>query len=170
MQLSRLNLGFLLLSVGVLLVGLLVFRAPVWVVVLPVIALAVANVAVTIALARRARTSVQTIVASRPDALVLATAVIAWDASDPVARRRVIALVADRSGISLRDAAGAEVAMIPASDILAIDLAPLGRTAFRPFRIQTAGHGILDLAMSQVRPDDQVDAVVALRSALGRAS
>ena len=108
------------------------------------------------------------VVAAHEGDVVFPTLVVSWPGGDRRVGARVIALVADGSGISLRDRADREVLLLPADEILSVELAPLTRSAFRPFRIATLQQGTLDLAMSQVRPDDQVDAVVSLRTALGR--
>jgi len=169
-RLTRVGAAFAGLALVVVVLGLWVLRLPGWIVLILAIVLLAVNFGVSYLVLRSEREAMRRVVAAHPDAFAMATAVVAWASGDPAARRRVVALVADRSGISLRDRSDQEVALLPADEILSIDLAPLTRTAFRPFRVATAGHGTLDLAMSQVRPDDQVDAVVALRGALGRAS
>lgn len=100
--------------------------------------------------------------------VVFPTLIVRWPSSPRSLRNSVIAFVVTRTGISLRDRRDREVLLLPADGILSIELAPLTRSAFRPLRVTTIDNGELDLAMSQVRPDDQVDAVVAVRTALGR--
>jgi hypothetical protein len=108
------------------------------------------------------------VLAVHPGEVVLPTLIVAWPDSDRKARRAVIAMLADERGISLRDRQDREVDLLPADGILSVELAPLTRTAFRPLRVTTLGQGTLDLALSQVRPDDQIDIVMRVRDALGR--
>lgn len=108
------------------------------------------------------------VVDAHEGAVVFPTLVVRWPQSARRTRGAVIAFVVDRAGISLRDRDDREVLLLAADGILSIELGPLTRSAFRPLRVTTIDNGELDLAMSQVRPDDQVEAVVAVRSALGR--
>lgn len=109
------------------------------------------------------------ILAAHDGEFVLPTLVVAWPDSDKAVRRGVVAMIVDAHGISLRDRRDREVALLPADGILSIELAPLTRSAFRPLCVTTLGHGTVDLAMSQVRPDDQIDVVLRVRAAVGRA-
>jgi hypothetical protein len=108
------------------------------------------------------------VIAAHEGEFVLPTLVVAWPGSDRRMRSKVIAMVVDEAGISLRDRDDAEVALLPADGILSIELAPLTRSAFRPLRVATLGHGTVDLALSQVRPDEQIDVVLRVRAAVGR--
>ena len=59
---------------------------------------------------------------------------------------------------------------MPADRIISLELAPLQpRARFRPFRVTTIDGATIDFA-GPSHPDQQVDAVVALRTALGRAA
>ena len=100
--------------------------------------------------------------------VVYPTLIVRWPQSARRIRTAVIAFVVDGAGISLRDRDDREVLLLPADGILSIELGPLTRSAFRPLRVTTIEQGEIDFAMSQVHPDDQVDAVVAIRTALGR--
>jgi hypothetical protein len=106
---------------------------------------------------------------AHPDELALPTLVVSWPGSDRKVRSRVIAMIVDERGISLRDRDDAEAMLLPAGQILSVELAPLTRSAFRPLRVATLSQGTVDLALSQVRPDDQIDVVMRVRGALGRA-
>ena len=169
-RLTRVSALFALAALVLVVVGLVVLKLPGWIVLGLALALLAINVVASSLILRSEREAIRRVLAAHPDQLAMATAVVAWPSGDPALRRRVVALVADRSGISLRDRSDAEVVLLAADRILSIDMAPQTRMAFRPFRIQTVEHGTLDLAMSQLRPDDQVDAVVALRGAVGRSS
>jgi len=109
------------------------------------------------------------VLAAHEGEFVLPTLVVAWKGAERSVRNRAIAMVVDAHGISLRDRDDREVALLPADGILSIELAPLTGSAFRPLRVTTVGQGTVDLAMSQVRPDDQVDVVMGVRGAVGRA-
>jgi hypothetical protein len=108
------------------------------------------------------------VVGAHAGEVVFPTLVVRWPQSPSRLRGSVIAFVIDSTGISLRDRLDREVLLMPAAGIVSIELGPLTRSAFRPLRVTTIDHGEVDFAMSQVRPDDQVDAVVAVRTALGR--
>jgi hypothetical protein len=108
------------------------------------------------------------VTAAHDGEIVFPTLIVRWPQSVRSLRNAVIAFVVTRTGISLRDRHDREVLLLAADDILSIELAPLTRSAFRPLRVTTIDQGEIDFAMSQVRPDDQVDAVVAVRTALGR--
>jgi len=109
------------------------------------------------------------VLAAHEGEVVLPTLVVAWPDSDGKVRRGVIAMIADERGISLRDRQDREIALLAADGILSVELAPLTRSAFRPLRVASLGQGTVDLALSQVRPDDQIDVVMRVRGALGRA-
>lgn len=115
------------------------------------------------------RSAWRRVLAAHEGEFVLPTLVVGWPDSDARVRRAVIAMIPDERGISLRDRRDREVALLPADGILSIELAPLTRSAFRPLRVTTLGQGTVDLALSQVRPDDQIDVVMRVRAAVGRA-
>jgi hypothetical protein len=79
----------------------------------------------------------------------------------------VIAVAADRRGLSFRDHDDREVLLVPPERILSLELAPLvPGQGLRPLRATTID-GAIDFT-GPAGPDAQVDAVVALREALGR--
>jgi hypothetical protein len=84
-------------------------------------------------------------------------------------RARVVVVLADAGGLSFRDAADAEVVRIDAGRILSIELASLAQR--RPVRpaVVTTIDGAFEFTVG-LTPDQLVDAVVALRTALGRAA
>jgi hypothetical protein len=107
---------------------------------------------------------------AHPGALVVLSGASGWAGATPAARASVIAVVADRNGLSLRDRLDGEVHLVPADGILSVELAPLNpRSAFRPLRVSTIDGSTIDI-IGPLKPDEQVDAVVTLREALGRAS
>ena len=60
--------------------------------------------------------------------------------------------------------------LVPADSILSLELAPLvPRSPVRPFRVTTIDGGTYDFT-GPMGQDAQVDAVVALRRALGRSA
>lgn len=104
---------------------------------------------------------------AHPGATVLPTAIADASGIDRAARDRIVAVVADGRGLSFRDLADAEVHLVPADQVMSLELAPLAPRRLRPLRVMTIDGATIDFAGPQ-RPDDQVDAVVALREALGR--
>lgn len=109
------------------------------------------------------------VLAAHEGEFVLPTLVVHWPDAERRLRARVIAMLVDERGIALLDRQGGEAALLDAGSILSVELAPLTRSAFRPLRVATLGQGTVDLALSQVRPDDQIDVVLRVRAALGRA-
>lgn len=105
------------------------------------------------------------VIAAHPDETVLRTALLS---AESVARRRrgsVVVVTASGDGLSFRDPADREVLRIAAGDILSLELAPHGR-AIRPAVVATLD-GPVEFFIGAT-PDQQVDAIVALRQALGR--
>jgi hypothetical protein len=109
------------------------------------------------------------VLAAHEGEVVLPTLVVHWPDAERRLRARVIAMLVDDRGIALLDRQGAEAALLAADSVLSVELAPFTRSAFRPLRVTTIGQGTVDLALSQVRPDDQIDVVMRVRAALGRA-
>jgi hypothetical protein len=108
------------------------------------------------------------VVAAHPDSAAFPTGIVMWPEGDRAKRESVIAVVADQSGLSFRDHEDREVLLLPADRILSLELAPLERRArFRPLRVTSIDGGTFDF-LGPANPDAQVDAVVALRQALGR--
>ena len=108
------------------------------------------------------------VLAAHPDSTAFASGITAWPTGDRAERESVIAVVADRRGLSFRDHEDREVIMLPADRIMSLELAPLEpRARLRPFRVTTIDGGTFDFT-GPMKPDAQVDAVVALREALGR--
>ena len=114
------------------------------------------------------RSAWRRVTAAHEGSVVYPTLIVRWPQSARRIRTAIVAFVVDSTGISLRDRGDREVLLLRSDGILSIELAPLTRSAFRPLRVTTIDHGEIDLAISQLRPDDQVDVVVAVRTALGR--
>ena len=113
-----------------------------------------------------ARADVNRVVAAHEGSLAIPTGVVSWPGDDRAERESVIVVVADGSGLSFRDHDDREVLLVPANEILSVELAPLApRSPIRPFRVRTGG-GTFDFT-GPMKADAQVDAVVALRQALG---
>jgi hypothetical protein len=110
----------------------------------------------------------EAVVAAHPGETVRQTRLFALPGTSELQRARVVALIADPSGLSFRDLADAEVSRIDADRMLSVEIAPLDtRTPIRPARV-----GLLDGGHAEfwvgATPDELVDGVVAIRAALGR--
>ncbi|MEQ1736520.1 MAG: hypothetical protein ABL886_08965 [Rhodoglobus sp.] len=123
------------------------------------------NIVIALWTFRGMRLDAARVVAAHPGAIP--SVITSWEQLAKDERESIIAVVADRRGLSFRDHDDREVQLIPADHILSLELAPLEpRARFRPFRVTTT-NGAIDFS-GPAKPDDQVDAVVALRTALGR--
>jgi hypothetical protein len=128
----------------------------------------VLNIGLLVWTFRATRADSARVLAAHPDAVAFPTGIVAWPQGDRAERESAIVVVADRSGLSFRDHEDREVLSLAADGILSLELAPLERRArFRPLRVTTIDGGTFDF-LGPARPDAQVDAVVALRQALGR--
>ena len=96
-----------------------------------------------------------------------ATAVREFPGADVRDLRRVVLLVASRDGVSFRDLQDSEVMRIPADRILSVELGPLQqRQLVRPAVVTTLdGEARFTVGITE---DQQLDAIVAIRTALGR--
>ena len=109
------------------------------------------------------------VVSAHPGATILRTALRDFPGLSKRDRDRVVVVLADRSGLSFRDTADVDVARVRADAVLSIELAPLDRGApVRPAVVTTLD-GVVRFTVG-VTPDQQLDAVVAIRTALGRPS
>ena len=116
--------------------------------------------------AGRSREALARIREAHAGAAVLPTALFEGPASPPE-RARVIAVVADRRGLSFRDRLDAEVLRVDADVILSLELAPLAPRGPRPARLERIDGPPLAF-WAGATPDQQLDTIVALRTALGR--
>jgi hypothetical protein len=108
------------------------------------------------------------VIAAHPGETVLATGLIALEGSAVVDRARVVAVLAQRSGLSFRDRTDAEVLAVPADRILSVELAPLNpRSALRPARVALIDGPPVEF-YAGVREEQQLETVLAIRQALGR--
>ncbi len=106
------------------------------------------------------------VVAAHEGAVAFPTTVVSWPGDDREERESVIVVVGDERGLSFRDHDDREVRLVPPDRVMSVDLAPLApRSPFRPFRAKTVD-GVFDFS-GPSKPDAQVEAVVALRAALG---
>jgi hypothetical protein len=128
-----------------------------------------ASIVLLIRLMSEIRADVTRVVASHEGSVVFPTTVLSWPGDDRTERESVIVVVADERGLSFRDHEDREVLLLPADRVMSLDLAPLvPRSPVRPFRAKTVD-GVFDFS-GPMRPDAQVDAVVAMRQALGRSA
>jgi hypothetical protein len=110
----------------------------------------------------------EAVVAAHPDETVLQTRLFALPGASELARARVVALIAAADGLSFRDLADTEVLRVDSDRILAVEIAPLtSGAAVRPARVTLLDGGHAEFWIGST-PDEMVDAVVAIRTALGR--
>jgi hypothetical protein len=173
----RLRRTSLILTVAVLLFALAWIAGPSLGLAIPTplfVAVAVGAVAVNMGLTfwtvRRMREDSLRVAAAHPDAVAFPSGIAAWPGTDRSERESVVAVAADGRGLSFRDHDDREVFLVPPDRILSLELAPLEpRSRFRPFRATTIDGATIDFT-GPASPDAQVDAVVAMRAALGRAT
>jgi hypothetical protein len=119
---------------------------------------------------RAMRADATRVVAAHSGSVAFPTTITSWPQLDKAERESAIALVAEPRGLSFRDQDDREVQLVPADRIMSLELAPLEpRARFRPFRVTTIDGATIDFS-GPSSPDQQVDAVVALRTALGRSA
>ena len=108
--------------------------------------------------------------AAHPGELVIATGLMEAEGWSAAQRVPVIAVVANADGLSFRDRADHEVLMVPSDEILSLELSPLNpRSRTRPVRVERLSGGPVAFLAGST-PDEQVEAIIALRSTLGRAA
>lgn len=116
---------------------------------------------------RRAGDAAARVRAAHPDSLVLPTALVAADLPRR-ALRRVAAVVADRDALSFRDRDGGEALRVAAASILSLELGPMiPGSAVRAARVEHLDGPAVEF-WAGATPDQQLDTIVALRTALGR--
>ncbi|MGN6502501.1 MAG: hypothetical protein ACTHKX_06315 [Pseudolysinimonas sp.] len=109
------------------------------------------------------------LVASHPGQTVRPTSLREFPGLGRVEQTRVVLVVAGPDGLSFRDLHDAEVARVLAERILSLELAPLQpRQPVRP-AILTTVDGTVRFTVG-VTDDQRLDAIVAIRTALGRAA
>lgn len=112
------------------------------------------------------RRAIEKLLSAHPGETILPTLLLAAPGSGRLQRARVLAVLAGAGGLSFRDAADAEVMRIEPDRILSIELASLAqRRPIRPAVVATID-GAFEFTVG-LTPDQLVDAVVALRTALG---
>jgi hypothetical protein len=119
---------------------------------------------------RAMRADATRVLAAHAGSVVFPTTITSWPQLERAEFQSAIALVAEPRGLSFRDHEDHEVQLVPADRIMSLELAPLEpRARFRPFRVTTIDGATIDFS-GPSSPDAQVDAVIALRTALGRAA
>jgi hypothetical protein len=131
--------------------------------------LIVANFAYTFWWLRWERSQAQAVVDAHPGQTALVAGLATREGSSRAERARVVAVVADRRGLSLRDRHDVEVQHLAADRILSIELGPLVPRRARPVRIQLIDGAPVEL-WAGADENRLLDTVVALRTALGRAA
>lgn len=172
MRFTRLRRISLIITVAVLLfavawiAGWISIPPPLFAVV--VVGAIAVNIGLTFWTVRRIREDSLRVVAAHPDAVAFPSGIASWPGVERVERENVVAVAADARGLSFRDHDDHEVFLVPPDRIMSLELAPLvPRSRFRPFRVTTIDGATIDFT-GPAGQDAQVDAVVALRSALGR--
>ncbi len=128
------------------------------------------NIFLLVALLREVRADATQVLAAHEGDVAFPSGVTSWPGADRDERESVIVVVGDERGLSFRDHDDREVLLVPADEIMSLELAPLApRSPVRPFRVTTIDGRTFDFT-GPLRPDAQVDAVVALRQALGRSA
>jgi hypothetical protein len=119
---------------------------------------------------RAARRAAEAVVAAHPGRTAMVAGITEREGSTRSERARVVAVTADRGGLSFRDRSDIEVLHLAAGSILSLELAPLDpRTRLRPARVTLADGAPVSFWLG-VKPDALAEAIVELRTALGRAA
>lgn len=140
-----------------------------WFFLVGALAVPVVSILLTVRTFRAMRDDAARVVVAHPDQVAFASGISSWPGADRAERERVIVVAADRRGLSFRDHDDRELLLVPPDSIMSLELAPLDpRAGLRPLRVTTID-GSIDFS-GPLTPDQQVDAVVALRTALGRAT
>lgn len=130
----------------------------------------VASLALLVSTVRQMRDEARRVVAAHEGSAAFLTGVVSWPAIPREVTGRVIAVVADHTGLSFRDHEDQEVLVVPADRIMSLELAPLQlRRGVRPFRVMTIDGDTIEFT-GPFNGDDLVNAIVALRTALGRSA
>lgn len=156
-----------------LVAGAAIFVVPAeikWVLLVVALVLVGVSIAHTFMILRQDRAAGEAILAAHPGETILPTSLFASEGVTRAERARVGLVLADRRGLSFRDRTDTEVLHVGADRILSIELGPLPpRMAIRP-AIATLVDGPPISFWVGAQPDQQAEAVVALRTALGRAA
>ena len=132
-----------------------------------------ALVAGTFALRSRVRTQRRqtvSVLAAHPGEVAVPARLFVASGTTAGQRGRTLVLLADRGGLSFRDGADEEVVGIAADRIMSVEFAPLNfRSAVRPARVALLDGAPVDFFLG-VPADAQAEAVVAIRTALGRSA
>ncbi len=121
-------------------------------------------------LVREVRADATRVLAAHEGSVAFPSGVTSWPGTDRAERESVIVAVGGARGLSFRDHDDREVLLVPADRIMSVELAPLApRSPVRPFRVTTIDGGTYDFT-GPVKPDAQVDTIVALRQSLGRST
>jgi hypothetical protein len=138
-----------------------------WVALIICLALIGANFARVLWGFREERRRAEAIVAAHPGETAFGTGLIALDEVSASDKARVVAVIVTKNGLSFRDRDDAEVGQVAAARILSIELAPLEPRKIRP-AIVTLIDGAPVRFYVGGGPDQQAEAILAIRTALGR--
>lgn len=162
-----------LVGVGALLIAAWVLGSiirlpvPAWFFVIGALVVFAINTFVTLWTFRAMRADAARVLSAHSGSVAFPVTIVSWPGAERAERESVIVVAADLRGLSFRDHDDREVLLVPPDRIMSLELAPLEpRARFRPFRVTTID-GAIDFS-GPAKPDEQVDAVVALRTALGR--
>jgi hypothetical protein len=160
------------LSIGSLAAIVAVFVVPgsmKWALLVVALLVTAANIAHLFWSLSRQRRAAAAIVAAHPEKFGLVTGLVEHEGTSRSDRARVVAVLADRDGLSFRDSSDAEVVQVAASRIMSLELAPHEpRARFRPAHVKLIDGPPVAFWVGADQ-DRQAETIVALRSALGRA-
>lgn len=132
-----------------------------------VLVLALAAVAVQLLRFRARARALAHLVDAHAGEVARPTAVREFPGVDGRDLRRVVLVVAGPQGLSFRDLTDAEVARMPADRILSVELGPLQQRQLSRPAVVTTLDGPVRFTVG-LTEDQQLDAIVAIRAALGR--
>ncbi|MEO8262892.1 MAG: hypothetical protein ABI566_10020 [Pseudolysinimonas sp.] len=166
-MIARTPLGIALTAMIVLsIIAIFVVPKPYqWVALVVAILLIAANYLRVFRTLRDERRRVDAVLAAHPGETAIGTGLVTLDGVSPADRSRVVAVIADRSGLSFRDGSDTEVAHVAAERILAIELGPLAPRRPRPAIVTLVDGPPLSFWVGSTE-DKQAEAVVRLRAAL----
>ena len=139
-----------------------------WIAIVFAVLLIIASTSELLLQLRTEGAAVRRIIAAHPEATAQPTSLLVFDGVTRIDRLSVGVVLADRGGLSFRNRADVEVARVPADRILSLELAPHNpRVPLRSAVVATIDGSPVEFTVG-AKPDDQAEAIVAIRTALGR--